>query len=419
MIKLSKYFPILLLFFNLFIECTLYSPYNAQKYHRLLSTSLKRNKKFNPTLNNLNTITLTPLSQQESEHNSPIITISELANAICDHYAEIKDETILSIKNQNIIKDYCKIHKGIYLTSHEKEQKENNIVTVYSRGFARESRPISSSEGTSLYRNILHYIFPVFQVQGLPQKGGGALSTYAAYRDDLIHTPCITFDYPDTNNHMNVAQTLDIACLDTIVKNIPTTQKTVYLGASRGATALLKHELLNERNQHPCAMILESPFLSMHDTMSQIARKCFWNIPFSSTLAYNAFRWLYPNYNPQEDNLTELLPNINPDIPLLIIHLKEDPYISDAGMFKIVHTLAHYNKNIHLLVLTDTTGKAHHGKLSRIKAFQKTANAFLQQNAIPHSECLAEQGQQLLSSARKNAYNCSSPAEWNLTPCFN
>lgn len=370
---------------------------------------------FTPSLENLNTITFLSLSPQDLMSSFQEITVSQLAFSICNNYKNMPTATLLPIKTiDKSIKEYQIVHKGIVLDT---KNHTNNIITLYSRGFAREKSPLQSMNDIPLYRKILSYLFPGFQSNGLPKRGGGALSAYAAIRDNFIHTPCISFDYPDIDNLVNIAQSLDLSCLHTIINNIPDTTKMIYMGTSRGATALLKYELLTTTNRHPCVMVLESPIFSLHDTAQQISKTFLWGFPYSAALGYAIFQWLYPLYNPREDNVIQLLPFISNTLPIFIVHLKNDPYVSNRAMFTMVNTLARYNKNIYLLVLEDSTGVARHGALNKIVAFQQAANAFYEQYGLAHDQLLAQQGRLLLDNAYKNA-SAQSYKEWSLTPCF-
>jgi hypothetical protein len=399
----------LLFFFNNYIVCI----HRSHRKHQQ-RVSINKVAVFNPTLRNLNTITFSLPMLTKPESAIQKVRISDLAETICDCYHRIQDGTLLEINNkENNQKKYCEVNKGI-----ASELVKEDFVTIYSRGFAREPRPINPKNDTVFHRKIINYFLPGFQIKGLPRKGGGALSAYAAVRDNFIHTSCICFDYPDMRQYINFAQTTDFSCLDTIIKNIPDNNKAIYLGTSRGATILLKYELLNTTNRHPSAMILESPCLSLKDVATQLVNTSALKMFLSPYLLYTIFQWLCPHYNSQEDNLTSLLPHINSEVPIFITHLKGDPYISDHAMFTIVHTLAQYNKKVHLLVLIDPTKQATHGRLNVVKAFQKAANAFLKEYDIPHDALLAQEGENLLALAYSNAY-VQSPKDWKLTPCFN
>lgn len=399
--KLSKYKTIRLFISNFIALFALLLPLQA----------IHHNQIFTPTLQNLNTITLTRLSDQESKSNFQGVSALNLALTICDHYNDIDNSLILPLSTNNE-KEYLRVYKGVFIPSSRNEQKD--YITLYSRGFARQERPALRKK-LPLYQKILSYLIPGLQERGLPKKGGGVLAAYAALRNKFIHTPCITFDYPDASHLVNLAQKIDLLCLDTILESIPANKKMIYCGTSRGASALLKHELQN--NNNPCAMILESPFFSIKDTTAQLAKTCLWNIPFSSLFAYKLFRWLYPQYQPMQDNLLQLIPRINPQTPLFIIHLQNDPYVSDAGIFTMVNTLARYNSNVHLLVIKDTTRTARHGALNKIKPCQQAVNAFLKHYNLPYDKELAQQGQELLAQAKANA-KASSPDSWKLTSCF-
>jgi hypothetical protein len=267
---------------------------------------------------------------------------------------------------------------------------------------------------------MVDFICPDFKDAGsLPRKGGGVLSTYTAYRDNLIQTPCINFDYPDTDELANFAQQLDLNCLNTVFENIPQGYTTIGLGTSRGAVTLLKRELMNEGKNRPCALVLESPILSITDVASQIAKKFVWNLPLMPSLAYYTFCLINPGFDPKEDNLENMLATkkISPDLPILFVHLKNDPTLSDKAMFTMVKALACYNPNIHLLVLNDTTKTAHHGELHHIEAFQHVANTFYRSYNLPHNALLADKGEKFFEITKENVYKAASPKNWRLVSC--
>lgn len=385
---------------------TCFFMYSAQK----LFMQKKKPSLFVPTFKNLNVITMNNFSQQKPE-NGDEISISQLTNLIYKNYDSINDGTLLPIKSyDSSVKGYYSLYKGINIS------EDDQYITIYSRGFARESKPSESNE--SYYKKILNFIIPGFQVRGMPKKGGGALCAYASIRENIIHTPCVSFDYPDTLSLLNIAQTVDLQCLGTVTQGIPSTLKRIDVGTSRGATALLKAELLNKTDNHPVAMVLESPILCLDDTISQLIKTSLWNMPAPSSLAYSVFTWLCPSYNSREDNVTKLLPNITKDIPIFIVHLNNDPYVSNEAMFCIVKNLRQKNKNIYLLVLDDQTKQARHGRLNIMKPFQRALNAFYKNYKLPHNAQLAEEevSQKLFTNARTNT-TASSVKNWIITDC--
>lgn len=411
--KLTRYFlPVLLIFTTLVGLLAMPSVHACFTPSFLKFIPKKSNfSAFLPSLASINTLTMYNFSSDFPENNPEITTIQKLALNVHDDYKNIHDGTCLTINALDGQKSYCSVSKGVYTAD------ENPYITIYSRGFARESRPYNATENNdAYYKKILNALIPNFQVRGLPQKGGGVLSAYITLRENFIHTPCVSFDYPDARQSANFAQTVDLQCLDIVIRGASKEKKIILMGTSKGATTALKHELLNKTDIHPAGLILESPFLCLKDTILRLIKTAIFNLPFPSYLAFSAFNWFYPHYNPQEDNLEKLLININKDIPIFIVHLNNDSYVSNESMFCIVKTMAAKNKNIHLLVLHDPTKKTKHGKLTVIKPFQQAVNAFYKKYDLPCNEELAQEGETVLADAKKNA-EAHSIQDWILTDC--
>lgn len=368
-------------------------------------------------LESLNTLTFVPLSslEQELKITAPSISISELVYTIDKDFETLIDPLIIPIKNKNKEpKNYCKVSKGVDLPSNQ-----SKYVTVVSKSYA-EGVPIGIKQKKSFMQKIGDYLLPDYKdLADLPVHGGAALVSYAAYRDNLIYTPCINFDYPD-KELTNFAQTIDLYCLKNIIEKIPQNSKAIFIGTYRGATNLLKNELLNQTLHRPVSMILESPFFSIKDVSKQISLKCRIKFPFLANLAYKSFCWLHPNFNPLEDNLEELLTHnkISETTSILLIHLKDDPMVSDAAMFTIAKLLSSHNTNIHLLILEDSTKTFRHGQLQRSEKCQQVVNSFYRYYNLPHDNALATAGEHIFSTTKSNVYQCNSPQEWQIISCF-
>lgn len=383
--------------------CTLKNPVKNVRLLAILSLFFSymsmqsmEQKGFIPTLENLNVLTIMP-ANEECTHNNTLV-VQNLITKIQDNYKDISRE-LLYVQSPRQLTEHLVI-KGM------PENQDEKFITIHSRGFAQDD--------ATCYKRSLN----CFERVTVPTKGGGVLCAYTAIRDFYIHTACVTFDYPDQHEFANLAQKLDHKCLDTIIKNIPADYKKVYFGTSRGATNVLKYELFNTSNDHPCAIILESPFISIKKIISeQVADAGLSYIPTAQYLAELGslafIKFKFPNYKEEEDNLETYLSNIDPQVPILIAHLKHDPYVSDESMFNMVDELATQNHNIYLLVVRDTTKKLGHGRLSRAIPFQRLTNAFLKKQEIPHNKMLAQEGEALLKIARNNAL-AGSLDEWDV-----
>ncbi len=391
-----------------FLLAIIPSASSALHYPQLNYPFHNRNRVPAPPIS-LNTLTLVPHNQDQNDVG---VMMDDLAELIHTNFQSIEDGTHVLIKNKanGAIKKKYAVHKGIKLA--EKE----NFVTVFSRGFARESSPASkASQDKFSYQTIIKYLIPSFNMRGLQRKGGGFVSASAALRNNLIHTSCVTFDYPDTRSFIDFAQHNDLKCLNTVMQQISDKYKIISMGVSRGATASLKYELSGAKKS--AVLILESPFASIQNVMNQLTKNCFYCFPGMHTLVQLSFKLLFPRYKTDYDNLFDLLPQINPHIPILITHLENDLYISDKAMFTMINTLSKYNQHIYLLVLTDETNKAIHGRLSSIEPYQWVVNAFLEKNGMPHDEKLAIKGKELLERAQANAY-VNHHKDWILTECY-
>lgn len=247
---------------------------------------------------------------------------------------------------------------------------------------------------------------------GTPRNGGGVLETYRYIRENIIHGPCVTFDYFDSQGSISFGQdnekeVLEVAYNETVSKNPHA--DIIYIGLCRGGRLGL--DLASERPQNLSAMILESPFISFHDATYQIGRKHFFGAPGSGLFLYNFFRYWFPSYDPAQDSIMHKLKNIPADLPILIGHLKGDIVISEQILYQVLQELKGRN-HIYLIVVEDQTKKLFHGKLSETKPFQLACNAFLAHYGKPHNSELAQQGQSLLEDARANAEK--TPEEWKV-----
>lgn len=403
-----RYFYFLL---AMIIPCSLWSMYYPQRNYPF-------SQRASPI--SLNTLTLLPCT--DNDQFNKFISMADLAEQIHTNFQSIVDGTRVLIRPKNNdgsqAKEYS-IYKKVML------EENTSYVTVFSRGFARESMPVSKTVDNEFsYKKIIKYLFPSFHMQGLQRKGGGFVSASVAFRDQLIHTPCITFDYPDTRTFVDFAQSNDLKCLTTVMNAIPQEVKIISMGVSRGATASLKYALTAEKYgaRQASALILESPFISIENVTYQLSEKCFYSIPGSLNFLQIAFNLFYPRYKFCNDNLLDLLMQNNQgqnkmSMPILITHLQNDPYISDKAMFGMVQLLSKHNDKIYLLVLADDTHKVSHGRLHAVEVYQQVVNAFLHNNGLACNKGLAQKGQVLLERAKKNA-GVTHHEDWTLTECF-
>lgn len=369
---------------------------------------------FQPTLNNLNTTQITFAKTQDI--SLPIKPIADIVNTIYFDFENLEQTNQIALKNTDkTIKGFCIIEKGI---SH-KTNMNNPYITLVSKAYAKAAAPLDYLPPKTLYQKMVDFICPdLHEAMLLPKKGGGILSAYTAYRDNIIYTDCVNFDYPDTEELTNFGQRLDLNCLNTIYDGIPSSSKIIALGICRGAHVLLKRELLNEGKNRPCALVLESPLFSVTDLILQILKTHLTNLSLVYWISYNVFCAMHHSFDRKQDNLQHLLATkkISPNLPILFIHLKGDPIVSDQAIFDMVKLLAQYNNNIHLFVLHDATKKTHHGALHTLEVFQNVINSFYYHYNLPHDAVRAEKGKQIFATTKENAYNIFAPQDWKLTP---
>ena len=176
----------------------------------------------------------------------PIETISAITNEVYLDFDELAQISQVAIKNTDkTIKGYALIEKGISRI----KNPNNQYITLLSRGHANAPAPTDylPKEKTA-FEKMVDFICPgIHDLGNFPKKGGGVLSAYSSFRDNLVQTPdCINFDYPDTDELTNFGQGLDIECLNTAYDAIPSSYNIIPLGICQGALTLLKRELLNE-----------------------------------------------------------------------------------------------------------------------------------------------------------------------------
>lgn len=337
-------------------------------------------KKFNPTEKNLNIHVFEPAQLITRDHNiATAMDFDQLVTSI--HRGKKLEETDLIVTNR-----YKKKHKMVNVRRDLNQLEHHDILFIASRGYAKSNIP-----------TLGDYL-------ELTRDAGAMIEGHMLIKDNLVHNaPCITFDYPDDPLYFNFGQNLDVSCLQTVwnhVTNKKNNSAIVAIGDCRGGKALLS--FATTRPSQLKAMILMSPFVSDKDLINQIAKNHIKWLPWSDRILFNFFRFYFPSFDPNQDNLMEKIHKIDPSLPIFIGHRKNDFLVSDTVMKKLLEILRKTgNKDLYLLIVSDNN--ATHSRISPIPDLQYAANAFLAAYELPHDPQLAQKGQLLLEKAKKAA----------------
>lgn len=342
------------------------------------------NKPFNPTLENLNAVTLIPADDQYQPEDTICSSVSELAQTI-DQQALPEQALLVLTDKATGAQRYWHVTSGLDAVQH------NEPVFVYSRGYAGADKPAASS-GT--------------QKRGMcaiPKQGGGVVVCSQWLKGQIINGPCVVFDYPDTRSYFDFGLNNDKKCLDLIYGTLQEkTDSIVLFGNCRGAKALLTF-LSRSRPQEVKAVILDAPFMDLEQFTQEISKNYGRRLPFTQLIAKKIITKWYPHYRKKDDLTYSDLKRIPKHIPIFIGHLKKDTLVSDKMMQHMVKTLRDSGHTVYLLVVDDTTKS--HSRLYQTKPFQQATNAFLKKHNLPHDAELAQEGHALLGQAKHTALN--------------
>ncbi len=239
----------------------------------------------------------------------------------------------------------------------------------------------------------------------------------AVYRNDryLIHTPFITFNYPDATDkfynatdkfhRVNYSETSfgqknEIGRLNKAYTAATSQYKNcdcdiILWGLSRGASNVL---IFAGQYDLPCvkAIIVESPYCCMSEVIeSLMVKKNLSWIPLSygETVAELIFK----RYTRDGCSPAKCLENISKDIPILIICSEQDrlvPASSSMNVYKKLIEAGH--EHVYLFV-------TEHGKHAAIlqgvdgEKYQSVVNAFYKKYNLPHCRASAAQGKSFLA----------------------
>lgn len=342
-----------------------------------LTRLFSKPKKFKPTKKNLHIHVFEPpqvINQDQSM--SGLITFDQMIDTI-HRGKRFKEKDLMVTDNHKKSFKKVTIHRSL------KPLKKYNTFFIASRGYAKSNVPVLGD-----------YL-------ELTRDAGAAIEGHMLIKDNLVHdAPCITFDYPDDPRYFNFGQNLDVSCLKT-VWHYATRKKDnpsiIAIGDCRGGKALLN--FATTRPVQLKAMILMSPFISDKDLIDQIAKNHIKWLPWSNRILFNFFKFYFPSFDPNQDDLIGKIHKIDPALPIFIGHRKNDFLVSDTSMRRLLRELKRAgNKDVYLLVVADDN--ATHSRISPIAELQYAANAFLAAYDLPHSPYLAQKGQLLLEKAR-------------------
>ncbi|MEX0849766.1 MAG: hypothetical protein WD055_06045 [Candidatus Dependentiae bacterium] len=169
-------------------------------------------------------------------------------------------------------------------------------------------------------------------------------------------------------------------------------QRFIFGGLSRGAAAMLNF-LAIDKPQQVDAVVLESPFSSMRDVAQNIVGSCFLNnIPYVKEISPYLVGLIFWQYSDAGIHPIDVVQNIDPNIPIMVISKKDDYLVPTCITQHIVDALkANGHTKIHHLVLNN--GK--HGKYilgNEGERMQNVVHAFYKQYDLPHNELYAALG---------------------------
>lgn len=337
---------------------------------------LRTPEDFKPTLNTIHAITVNPIAKSNTQ-----TTIHDYMKALGNKQSEESQDVIIS-KTKNCIVHVC---SGIDLSKTAAEQP----VFVFSPLF--------------MPKIIKHPALFSFFPPGAPGRALYAAGYYLANK--TIPSNCVTFEYRDTRGSLNVAQELDQQCLSMTIKEVNRQDHGVVLfGICRGSTNILT--FLTEQpkeylKKNVKAAIMEAAPFTLKDICEQNAR----TLPVMkwlpqracSAALYALFRFVLPNHHYQESQILQKVHNIPEDLPLLIIHVKNDYCVYDENIKALLQKLLETkHRNVHLLLFDNKELK--HETICTAPVYPQATNAFLQKHGLPHDRALAREGQEVVPS---------------------
>lgn len=334
-------------------------------------------KKFSPTIANLNTISL--VLEQKPPEDAHLYSVSELAYAIDQNLIPEDAYLTLPYSNKNEL-SHWHVKTGLDII------QENEPVFIYSRGYAGAKRPAEPAK-KERQRGLC----------SIPKRGGGIVVGSQWLKGGIINGTCVMFDYPDTRNYFDFGLTNDQECLECIYDAVRAkTENIILFGNCRGSKALLTY-LSRSRPEDIKAVILDAPFMDLDQFTKEISKNYGAHLPFSQKITKKIITDWHPTYLKRNDLTMDELKSIPFGIPIFIGHLLGDSLVSDQMIKDMVKILQDSGHIVYLLVIDDKTKS--HSRLYQTKPFQQAVNAFLKKYDLPHDETLAAEGATMLSHA--------------------
>ncbi|MEX0849370.1 MAG: hypothetical protein WD055_04015 [Candidatus Dependentiae bacterium] len=338
---------------------------------------------FNPTIENLNTITLIP-----TEYDQNGLSVAELAQQI-DTGNDANNPLYLTLQTNDTVSKTWRVHFGLDVTNKE------DTVFVYSRGYAGAERPEKPRRNGKEKKKR--------GLCAIPKRGGGVVVGSQWLKNSIINGQCVMFDYPDTRSYFDFGLKNDQNCLDTMYNAlVQRTENIVFFGNCRGSKALLNF-LSRSQPEHVRAVVLDAPFLDLVQFTQEIGKTYAKRIPFSKDIAYKIITYWHPSYHESDDLSLNDLKQIPTQTPIFIGHLYHDALVSDELIKQMVTTLRDSGHAVYLLVIDDHTKS--HSRLYQTEPFVKAVNAFFKKYNLPHDAILAHEGRFLLANATYNTKN--------------
>ena len=320
--------------------------------------------KFEPTVANLNTVTLRPVSYSPKE-------TTDLRTLV----KKVKTKKLPAISHTIIKEQLYAVHNGVATNS------QDDYVFVFVRGYAKK-------DGPSIHAQKQFY--------DLLKTGGGMQSAYIQYHDGIVPFPhpVISFDLPDDQKNFAFGQEKEIKSLQCIYDEIVRQNNTagiVLIGDCRGGKVVL--DWLTQKPDHIKALVLMCPFISGKELSDTLAHNHLAQWPPFSYLSQGQcqkflYSWFfqnyYPSYKPENDDLYERLGNIDAKLPILIAHRDKDQLVRQEVIDKIAAIL-HTNHQPLTIYRTHDTSAAH-SKLTHLPDVQKEIHQFYHTHGLPYNQ---------------------------------